>query len=234
MGLTKPFSKTFKREDGTKVFDAVVELHDSNFTVRLSDVDPNLSKGTLVVAVHDIVRGLVDAVGFRNLYGFEIEIETATDGPGVEFEVGTGIEDPAVDASADPVSVTQLIGLVFAGGGIQLRLALADFRRALRATGDAPFYCYRAVEAVAQHFRDKHRVSKAAAWSVMHEHLNTSRGFISPMKSLADAPRHGELPEISGLEKIECAKRTRVVLERFATYLRRGASPLSAKEFPRV
>lgn len=77
--------------------------------------------------------------------------------------------------------------------------AMLDYSTAMRWSHDAPFYCYRALEALSRHYDEK----KSKAWTKMHKSLGTNRCAIYTLiQQHADPIRHAEDPDYVELERL--------------------------------
>jgi len=76
-------------------------------------------------------------------------------------------------------------------GDAAIQGMLADYREAMRVPVQTGFFCYRAVEAAMQTFKQDQAKSDAAAWALMRDALRVDRNLIDRIKRHADWARHG-------------------------------------------
>jgi hypothetical protein len=106
---------------------------------------------TLKNVVQDVAQGVVASVGYVHGHAYEVEVVGVTDDRGghLVFGIdGPGLMESRADRPYSAETVV-LLSLEFPW----LRRALGELRRAMREPADTGFHCYRAVEAVRQHFR---------------------------------------------------------------------------------
>ena len=149
--------------------------------------------------VMSVVESVVNALGFALAAAFRTEIVSYR-GPSGDLEVfntafdglrsGDG-DSPTPDEEVDFDTLRTTAALHPA-----IRAALSDLAEAMRAPSDTFFYCYRAVEAIRQHYVPENvgiRDGREVSWKAMRAALNVLKSELDWLTPLATSSRHGEL-----------------------------------------
>jgi hypothetical protein len=187
---------------------------------------------TLRNDVRDLTASLIDALGYTTGRAYDIEL-TAVTTDGGAHEV-FGIEVPALAASVSerPVEVEHV--LLLALSSPWLRRALGELRRAIQAPSDTGFHCFRAVEAVRQHFRAADDSNADLSWQRMRAALNLSRDWLRPLEAYAVPQRHGEVVGMSDAERGDAMTRAWNTVDRFVVLLSENLTALPPERFPKL
>jgi hypothetical protein len=116
-------------------------------------------------------------------------------------------------------------------GDQQAHNMLADYRESERVAAQTGFFCWRAVEAAMQSFREPGE-PKSVAWDRMRGNLNISRAVMDRMRPHADWVRHGETGSIEGQVRAELTATTREIISRYLAFIERDRTPLSSARYP--
>jgi hypothetical protein len=91
-------------------------------------------------------------------------------------------------------------------------------RHALRFDEDCPFFCYRTLDSLRQHYAETIGThSESSAWEAMRADLGIDRSDIDAFKTFADTRRHGGAGTSVHAEHLRWTLWTREVLARFLT-----------------
>lgn len=165
---------------------------------------------TLKNSVEDFIRTAVDALGYTNGCGYDIEIIEMIDSLGNSPTVfGVGI--PAIKDSAKEAGVTfQHVMDVFKDPrGWHLMRCLAVLREAIRVPKDTGFFCYRGVESLRQFFRqEKEAKDDKQSWEMLRTELGVDRSDLDEIKRWANPLRHGDSVAISDAARASVFKLT--------------------------
>ncbi|MBN7435737.1 hypothetical protein IUS38_09170 [Mycobacteroides abscessus subsp. abscessus] len=98
------------------------------------------------------------------------------------------------------------------------RSALADVRNALRFDSDSPFFCYRAVDSLRQHYAATTEAqSERASWEKLRADLDIEKADIMALKAFADSRRHGGAGTSLHADHLKWTQWTRQAISRFIT-----------------
>ena len=181
---------------------------------------------TLKNYVDQAVRVLVDAVGFCNGCGYDIEIiqmVDSSDNTPLIFDVGIpALQDRAQNMG---IEVPNIVNLFADRRGIYLQSCFADFREAIRSPKDTGFFCFRAIEDLRQFFVvEKKCKSKQKSWECLRNDLGVDRSTIEEVQDFSDPVRHGESIYISGSDRSTILTKTQDIIGKFIAYADRGYS----------
>jgi hypothetical protein len=174
--------------------------------------------------VEDSIRVPLDAFGYTNACGYDIEITAMIDSDGNPPTIfGVGI--PAIEKAAQDAGITfQKIMEIFNNvKGKHLKLCLADLREAIRWPENTGFFCYRAIESLRQYFVHENGVEDdRSSWEMLRAELDVDRSHIELIKKYADDPRHGKGVFISDTDRAKMFKLTWDMVNRFIAYANAG------------
>lgn len=173
----------------------------SQVTVTFSTGDEVTDLATLKNIAEEYVRLVVDIEGYRRGGGYDVEMIQAIPAGGEAPAVfGCGIR--VLELRLPKPEYPDFVAALNAPGGHTLRIALADFREAIRAPKDSGFFCYRAAEALRQLFqKDDSDEDRRDSWERMGEALQIPEADRMFLKTTADAVRHGRSPFISAADR---------------------------------
>jgi hypothetical protein len=179
---------------------------------------------TLKNSVEDLIRTAIDALGYTNGCGYDIEIIEIIDSLGNSPTVfGVGI--PAIRDSAKEAGVTfQNVMDVFRDPrGWRLKRCLADLREAIRVPQDTGFFCYRGIESLRQFFKqEKETKDDKQSWEILRTELGVDRSDLDEIKKWADPLRHGDSVAISDAMRASVFRRTWSIVNKFIKYANAG------------
>jgi hypothetical protein len=179
---------------------------------------------TLRNHVSDAIRIAVDAVGFLNGCGYDVEIVQLVPPEG-NVPIVFGVDIPALQTNPAELSrrFTELIELFGESRSSHLQRCLADLREAIRSPKDTGFFCYRGIESLRQFFVLELGVKgDKESWETLRKALGIDRAPIDYVKEFADPVRHGKSKPISDAERAEVFRRTWEVVGRFIEFARAG------------
>jgi hypothetical protein len=191
----------------------------------------------VIALVHQL--GATDVLTLRNAVAGDIQSSVDLAG----FFFGAGLDVDLISATADDgswrffdafIPALQKTGtleipgdlIIAAGGDIPAQIALADFREAMRVPVQTGFFCYRAIEAVMQSFKNKPNDSDGRAWVTMRTDLRIDRAAIDRVKAHADWARHGRGGVVTDQNRLDLFQTTREVISRYLDYVLSGRHAL--------
>jgi hypothetical protein len=156
----------------------------SVLTVDVNLPSPTMDIWTLKNAIENLVNAQVDSFGYTTSRGYGVELVSG----GIEGEPPAtfGVEFSAL-AAHPPNSSYETVAR-HAMSCLNLRLALADYRNAIRSPWETPFLCYRVAETVMQYFR-RDGDDKAKGWEQMRSSLGLPDDYLDPLRSASIALR---------------------------------------------
>jgi hypothetical protein len=114
---------------------------------------------------------------------------------------------------------------------VSTRIALANFREAIRMPVETGFYCFRAVETMMQSMKTHPNENDKEAWLKFRSALRVDRSFIDQIKIHADLPRHGKPSAISDAERSLVFLATDTIMDRYLKYVIAGRNGLPETDF---
>jgi hypothetical protein len=174
----------------------------------------------------------VDALGFLLGCGYDVEITSVTSPDPLLYEV-FGVDVPGASGAAggSPEQIREAFQKLLQiprDRQTCVRRALADFREAVRACEDTPFYCFRALEDLRQYFVAGEDRQAQKAWAEMGRQLALPEPLAdyvqTRLRALAIPARHGQAREITAGERVEMLNATWQVIHAFV------AAPLQPPE----
>ncbi|OBA59945.1 hypothetical protein A5647_15840 [Mycobacterium sp. 1100029.7] len=94
--------------------------------------------------------------------------------------------------------------------------ALVDVRHALRFDVDSPFFCYRALDSLREHYATTTDArSKKASWAKLRNELDIDEPVIRALKAFADTRRHGGAGTSVHADHLKWTQWTREIVWRF-------------------
>jgi hypothetical protein len=206
----------------------------SQILVRVTGGFDTADIDTLKNSVKIFASIFTDALGWETGYGYTVEITTCTS-PQDQFVFGVDIPilvDSPVQPPAESRSILPLL-LDDPDGKLRpLRRALADFRQAILAPDDTPFYCFRAVEALTFYFHPRDR--KRGRSMLCKKLRIDDKWVIKKLEIPAGAIRHGRVVPVGDEDRKLAFLSARAVIERFITLVHGGLAELPEAEFPQL
>ena len=228
--------------EGVMDFDAQVVISTAQIIVVVHSHDSIDDLETLRNSVETVVRGVVDAFGYIEGRGYDIEITSVVDSTGNSWQVFP-VEIAAIQATKNerPLTFGELHALLHPEADafddestfrmMQLRIALGDLREAIRSIDHSALFCYRAVECLRQCYGDRDGqdddACRRASWVRMREELCISRSWLEDIEKASIRERHGGHRAMSGEQRAALMLRTWKVVDRFAMSAKLGFQPLS-------
>ena len=225
-------------------YDAQVVINTAQIMVVAHSVESVDNLETLRNSVENVIRGIVDAFGYIEGRGYDVEVTSVIDSAGDRWQIFP-IEIGAIQATKKerPLAFGELCTLLLAGGGdlgddagfklSQLRIALGDLREAIRSIDHSAFFCYRAIECLRQCYVELNSPvnddTRKASWERMREELCIERSWIHDIETASILERHGGHKGTTGEERGALMIRTWRVIDRFVMSSQAGFKPLSEK-----
>ena len=197
---------------------------------------------TLRNTVESAVRGTVDAFGYTEGRGYDVEISSVISSTGEQRAV-FGVEVAAIQATKGerPVSFGELYVLMTNPTQsqdeaasfrlMQLRIALGDLREAIRSVDHTALFCYRAIECLRQCYLDPNKQDDEAerrdSWQRMGNELSIDRSWIAQIQEASTLDRHGSHKAMSGEQRANLMLHTWKVVDRFILWVKNEFQPLS-------
>ena len=244
----RPLSCVLNIPDAQAIqFDASIAINASQVAVVIKSPQQIDDLPTLKNYVEYFVRSVVDAFGYLEGRGYDVEITSLVgqrDGePWSSLPVWTvyGVEIAGLQEtkSERPLSIGEIMPLLFntppQGGSVnavvpgQLRQAIADLREAIRSPHDTGLFCFRAIESIRQCFvlpdddDDDHKIS----WIRMGHALRIDETWSKDLAKVSTLQRHGIGQYMSGQEREAAMQRAWKVVDRFMVYVQGGLVPLT-------
>jgi hypothetical protein len=177
---------------------------------------------TLKNYIEDSVRLHVDAFGYLNGCGYDIEIIGMLDTNNHE-ELFSVDFNPIYKKRAERTKNFLKLLSLFNGTeqGNFLQLTFSDLREAIKKPKDTGFFCYRALESICQYFANQMNNSKSNSdvWEIMKSELNYSYDLKEEIKVKSDDIRHGKSVYTSGQDRDKLLEITWDIIDRFVKYL---------------
>ena len=242
IGPIRPMKVQIILLDGVLEYEAHIFINTAQimFVARSNEPIENLE--TLRNSVEQVVRSIVDAFGYIEGRGYDVEITSAVDSSGQRSQVFP-VEIGAIQAAKGerPLTLGELLDLLNSGAGdaggegafklMQLRLALSDLREAIRSIDHSAFFCFRAIECVRQCYveegeEDNNR-ARRDSWSRMRKELRIDRSWVKEIEDASMVERHGRHRATTGEQRTALMLRTWKVIDRFIMSAKSGFQPLS-------
>ena len=221
---------------------ADVVINTAQIMVVARSVEPFNNLETLRNSIESTVRGIVDAYGYIEGRGYDVEITSVIDSTGNQYRVFP-IEMDTLQATKGerPVKFSELFALLVHQHGsigdpsgyrmMQLRSALGDLREAIRKLDRSALFCYRAIECLRQCYVEEDEPdnddTRRASWNRMSKELRIGQSWISDIQEASKVVRHGGHSITTGGQRSELMRRTWQVVDRFIMSASLGFQPLS-------
>ena len=206
-------------------FNITISVHASQIAVIVESESDLSDIATVRNSVDSSVRLLIDAFGYLECRGYDVEISSVIEPDGKHTVFGVEVDVlKSSRVGKNPVGLPELWTLLLAGEDSgPLQNALGNLREAIKSPDGTGMYCLRAVESMRQHFvKDGDGDETKASWDRMSAALKLDESFVSTLKPFATAQRHGESPHMSGVQRIEAMKCSWQVVDRYVEYSQRG------------
>ncbi len=195
-----------------------------------------------------VVQAIVDSLGYVQGQAYIAHLTAASverDGQvaSTPFLVGVMAPEHIVSQPIDKFDASDLVNLLRHSpedmGQIeqsavlrsnQIRLALANVREAMHSPHNTALLCYRAIENLRQCYAtfdmNGEEIDRKASWASMRESLRIEESFFDAIRIASVPQRHGLSKYMSGQERTEAVKRTRMVIDRFIVLVKNGHTQL--------
>ena len=227
----QPLSTTYESGDKRGVItfltakpEAIVVRMDANWVAPLSEAR--------VIIEHYALRlyAVVSLLSNQFMQIYILSVTNVDSGEHEAFRPSWPILDTySAETHRNPDALTSLVHLGL-GNGL-LSVAIEDLRLATGHLWSGPFFCYRAIESVRQHFRrPEDGDNKNSSWDRMRAALRLEESYTRFLWDASIAIRHGEVNRIDIDLSIQCLAHVRNILFRFIEFLQVGA--LDETRFP--
>ncbi len=226
-------------------FQAIITICASQILITVNNDNSINDLETLRNCVEAIVRNIVDAYGYIEGRGYDVEIASVIDSVGGDWMVfPIAIRQSHESKSDRPVTFPDLYRLLRHSGQRdddvvafklnQLRRALADLREAIRSPADTDLFCYRAIECIRQCYLDSNEKDndseRKRSWERMRKELRICRSWFSTLENASVVQRHGGLMGRTANERVEAMLRAWRVVDRFIMSAKDSFRPLPESE----
>lgn len=189
-----------------------VQIIDSQIIARVRVTAGSIDIYTLRNVLASHLRALADYSGFLTGRHLDLEITSAAEVGSPESWVIFGNTIPVLFKDSAKLEEESL-KLTLTDHSFQL--ALSDFRKAMPDGTETGFYCFRAIEAIMQTFKQGTE-KDADTWDRMRATLRVERPLIDFIKARADDRRHGKAPpSVTDRDRQKMFKVTSAILERY-------------------
>jgi hypothetical protein len=214
--------------DGSEI-DVTLAASAYSMTIKTEgpdDIEASIADGSFLTWLNEVIYGhqpylrlLLDSLGLHLGATLEPEMKGGT------------VQGVAIINSMTAMSAYGTVGGASSVGGATLvptaaiamtnpfaRFALADVRHALRFDLDCPFFCYRALDSLRQHYAATTGAkSEKASWEALRTDLGIQLADIKALKQFADTRRHGGAGTSLHADHTHWTGWTREVVARFIT-----------------
>jgi hypothetical protein len=170
----------------------------------------------------EVLGRFVHMLGFLRGCAYEVEVTGYLDDLGNQQIYGVDYAAPAGESRRDCPSLEQMVAAFSHPLSHFVSRVLDDIKTAALTFGDSGFYCYRAIEAMMQFFRQYKQESELEekdAWPIVHSRLSTTKAQIMAIKEFADRPRHGGVIKIDADTRKRFISETVQIAERFFKFV---------------
>jgi hypothetical protein len=206
-------------------------LSGADVALRLSAEENRADLVTLRNVAESLTMAIYDAIGYLTGTAIRVELSSAYD-----IDAGTlhaffpALEEASRIGEDQPVFAV----IRLAVESLVVRRVLRDLHQAIIVPEDTAFYCFRAIETIAQSMvQAGQETSRNAAWAQLMQRLQIERACISKLESASQPSRHGKpLPHVTGKTRLKQIRLARRIVERYIILLLRGEQSLPADQFP--
>ncbi len=217
-------------------FDLQIALSilESQISVKIESEKEIADLFTLKNTVTEYVRLYTDTWGYLHGYSYDVEITSLSGENNVPYIIyGVDIPEITADHENRPYKqIGDILDVVWNPKYVQIRIAFADLRRAIKYTNETGMFCYRAIESLMQFFKEDE--DRNNAWLKLRTVLNVSREWIDEIGKYSTLPRHGQIVHLTGQKRTDLMKRTWAIIDRFIIYAKNGEKPLDKGNYPEL
>ena len=231
LGLDVQHVPTFAREatDDAPAATFTIEVKNGRFLVNV-DVDTFDDRvvDVLLVPAIDLVRGLVEVVGFTEgvPYGVVVDHAFRPDGE-IRHIVLADRRMAALCTAFGKDSIDRVVSMVATDQ--PLARILSDLMMSLSTPHYSPISCGRVAEGVLRLLtKDK----GPAAWAEMRTVLRVDEAYLRLLTEHSKQPRHGHRVMVEAAVTSELLTRAWSLLNRYLAYRLGGGQPLDEQSFP--
>jgi hypothetical protein len=206
-------------------------LSGADIAIRLSTEENRADLATLRNLAETVAIAIYDAVGYLTGTAITVELSSA-------YDVSTGSLHAFSPALAEPFRLSEdqptFAVMRLAVESQVVRRILRDLHQALIVADDTAFYCFRAIETLAQSLVEVgQQNNRNAAWARLKQSLQIEHTCISKLESASQPSRHGKPhSHVTGTTRLKQIKLARQIVERYILFLLRGEQNLPPDEFP--
>ena len=231
LGLDVQHVPTFTREatNDAPAATFTVEVKGGRFlvNVEVETFDDRIINALLVPAI-DLVRGLVEVVGFTEgvPYGVVADHAIRPDGE-LQRTILADRRMAALCRAFGKDGIDRVVGMVATDQ--QLARVLSDLMMSLSIPHYSPISCGRVAEGILRLLTDD---KGPAAWSEMRTVLRVDEAYLRLLTEHSKQPRHGHRVMVEAVVTSELLMRAWSLLDRYLAYRLGGGQPLDEQSFP--
>lgn len=176
--------------------------------------------------IEEHCRSVTDVIGFKSGMSFDVDIISCMDVAGNWRIFASEIPILFEKKKHAGLQITiEELGAILTNP--HARIALADFREAMRVPLQTGFFCYRCIETMMQSMKSAQVDKDSLVWEKLRSSLRIEQEAIRFVKGHADWARHGRTGNITDAERAEIFSLTDEIISRYITFLQGGSLPLS-------
>jgi hypothetical protein len=197
-------------------------VYNNQVTIILNCEDETASLETIRNYVKFHIETFLNAYGFTSGRAYNLEIVKVYDSD-LDVTWVYGIDIPLLEERNRNLYKDSHFGNVVSlstdKDGVYLRRCLADVNLAMIHLEDSAFYCYRAIEALRQHFGVKaNSKDDKKQWKLMAAALSASEDDIEEIKRLAAPSRHGLPTSLNEDDRAQIFIKTWEIVDKYIAY----------------
>jgi hypothetical protein len=175
--------------------------------------------------VKEILQNELAIVGYLTGHSYEVEIKRILH-RGRNIDYVYGIDIPYIKERNKDVDINAKIASIrkktIGESGILLHRCFNDLVMAMKNPTDTGFYCYRAIESLRHHCREKYEIdreNRIEQWKKFRECTHCDEATILYIKNSADPLRHGEVTHVTSSGRVELFKKTWDIVDNYLQHL---------------
>ncbi len=235
-------------KQGELAFQATLAIGIVNSQIIVSAISEIDDVETIGNYTEPFVQAIVDSLGYVQGKAIIVQLTAVSyrkDGETVAVPLVVGVMSPQyiVSEPVEEFDASDLVNLLrhspediqqIDHGSIlrsnQLRHAVANVREAMHSPDNTALLCYRAIENIRQCFSESDEIGekrdRKSSWSRMGSSLRFEESYIDDIRKASVPQRHGSSKYMSGEQRTEAVKRTRIIIDRFIVILKNDLEAL--------
>ena len=206
-----PIKFEFGESDPNFKGKATIAISWSQISLILN-IESNVDLPTMKNTMEHMIRFIVDSYGYISGRGYDVELTSVVDPNNNQTVFGVGIDDLEAIQNQRPLPFSDIVKLAFQSK--QLQHALNNLRESIRSPWDTGFFCYRAIECIRQDFKQADDKDEKASWDNLNKNLRIEKTYAEQLRKYALPQRHGDMPEMTGVEQVALMKCAWSVVDR--------------------